>query len=60
MAVPRIRIQTKAGISTKGRILKNKKIEDESKQIAEFIGIRGPCSHSNERGCKWDCKARGS
>lgn len=43
MAVPRIRIQTKAGISTKGRVLKNRKIEDECKQIADFIGIRGPC-----------------
>ena len=43
MAVPRIRIQTKAGISTKGRILKNRKIEEECKQIADFIGIRGPC-----------------
>ena len=42
MAVPRIRIQTKAGISTKGRVLKNRKIEDECKQIADFIGIRGP------------------
>ena len=43
IAVPRIRIQTKAGISTKGRILKNRKIEEECKQIADFIGIRGPC-----------------
>lgn len=43
LAVPRIRIQTKAGISTKGRILKNRKIEEECKQIANFIGIRGPC-----------------
>lgn len=43
LAVPRIRIQTKAGISTKGRILKDRKIEEQCKQIAEFIGIRGPC-----------------
>ena len=43
LAVPRIRIQTKAGISTKGRILKNRRIEEECKQIADFIGIRGPC-----------------
>lgn len=43
LAVPRIRIQTKAGISTKGRILKNREIEEECKQIADFIGIRGPC-----------------
>ena len=43
MAVPRIRIQTKAGISTKGRIVKNNRIEEECKQMADFIGIRGPC-----------------
>jgi carbamoyl-phosphate synthase large subunit len=43
LAVPRIRIQTKAGISTKGRILKNRRIEEECKQIADFIGIKGPC-----------------
>jgi carbamoyl-phosphate synthase large subunit len=43
LAVPRIRIQTKAGISTKGRIIRNKKLESDSKQIADFIGIRGPC-----------------
>jgi carbamoyl-phosphate synthase large subunit len=43
LAVPRIRIQTKAGISTKGRILKNRRIEEECMQIADFIGIRGPC-----------------
>lgn len=42
MAVPRIRIQTKAGISTKGRIMRDRKIEEECKQIADFIGIRGP------------------
>jgi carbamoyl-phosphate synthase large subunit len=43
LAVPRIRIQTKAGISTKGRIIRDKKLESDSKQIADFIGIRGPC-----------------
>lgn len=43
LAVPRIRIQTKAGISTKGRILKNRKIEEECERIADFVGIRGPC-----------------
>jgi carbamoyl-phosphate synthase large subunit len=43
LAVPRIRIQTKAGISTKGRIVRNKKLESDSRQIADFIGIRGPC-----------------
>jgi carbamoyl-phosphate synthase large subunit len=43
LAVPRIRIQTKAGISTKGRIVRNKKLESDARQIADFIGIRGPC-----------------
>jgi carbamoyl-phosphate synthase large subunit len=43
LAVPRVRIQTKAGISTKGRVFKDRKLEEECRQIAEFIGIRGPC-----------------
>ena len=43
MAVPRIRMQTKAGISTKGKILRDIALEAECMQIAEHIGIRGPC-----------------
>jgi carbamoyl-phosphate synthase large subunit len=43
MAVPRIRMQTKAGISTKGKILRDFTLEAECMQIAEHIGIRGPC-----------------
>jgi carbamoyl-phosphate synthase large subunit len=43
MAVPRIRMQTKAGISTKGKILRDFTLEEECMQIAEHIGIRGPC-----------------
>lgn len=42
LAVPRVRIQTKAGISTKGRVFMNRRMEEECKQIADFIGIRGP------------------
>lgn len=43
MAVPRIRMQTKAGISTKGRILRDFTLEAECMQIAKHIGIKGPC-----------------
>ena len=42
-AVPRIRIETKGGISTKGKIIRNSEIEEEAMKIAEEIGIRGPC-----------------
>jgi carbamoyl-phosphate synthase large subunit len=43
IAVPRIRIQTKAGISTKGKIVRDHKLEDLCMDIANRIGIRGPC-----------------
>jgi carbamoyl-phosphate synthase large subunit len=43
MAVPRIRIQTKAGISTKGRIIQDPDLEMNCMKIAEHVGIRGPC-----------------
>lgn len=43
MAVPRIRMQTKAGISTKGRILRDPSLERDCMKIAEYIGIKGPC-----------------
>jgi carbamoyl-phosphate synthase large subunit len=42
MAIPRIRIDTKAGISVKGRIKRNSIIENQCKSIAETLGIRGP------------------
>jgi carbamoyl-phosphate synthase large subunit len=42
-AVPRIRLQTKAGISTKGKIVRNQKMEEDCMNIAKSIGIRGPC-----------------
>jgi carbamoyl-phosphate synthase large subunit len=42
-AVPRIRLQTKGGISTKGKIVRNQKMEDDCMNIAKSIGIRGPC-----------------
>jgi len=43
VAVPRIRMQTKAGISTKGRVLRDPALEMNCMKIAELIGIRGPC-----------------
>jgi carbamoyl-phosphate synthase large subunit len=43
MAVPRLRIQTKAGVSTKGRIVKDPNTESECMNIAKHVGIRGPC-----------------
>lgn len=42
-AVPRIRLQTKGGISTKGKIVRNQKMEEDCMNIAKSIGIRGPC-----------------
>ncbi|HEY7109107.1 MAG TPA: ATP-grasp domain-containing protein [Nitrososphaeraceae archaeon] len=43
IAVPRIRLQTKAGISTKGRIVRDQRIEDVCKTIAEYLKVSGPC-----------------
>lgn len=43
IAVPRIRLQTKAGISTKGRVVRDERIEDICKSIAGFLKINGPC-----------------
>ena len=42
MAIPRIRIDTKAGISVKGKIVQNSMIESLCKNTAETLGIRGP------------------
>jgi carbamoyl-phosphate synthase large subunit len=43
IAVPRIRIQTKAGISTKGKIVRDIELEENCLKIARCIRIRGPC-----------------
>ena len=43
IAVPRIRVQTKAGISTVGKIVKNEKISETCKSIAKYLKIKGPC-----------------
>ncbi|HET8858046.1 MAG TPA: ATP-grasp domain-containing protein [Nitrososphaeraceae archaeon] len=42
MAIPRIRLDTKAGISVKGKIVRNSMIENLCKNTAETLGIRGP------------------
>src|ERR687892_1081119 len=43
VAVPRIRLQTKAGISTKGRVVRDAELEITCMNIAQDAGIRGPC-----------------
>lgn len=42
-AVPRIRLQTKEGISTKGKVVHHPFLERECMKIAEAVGIKGPC-----------------
>ncbi|MGE0242808.1 MAG: ATP-grasp domain-containing protein [Nitrososphaeraceae archaeon] len=42
MAIPRIRIDTKAGISVKGKIVRNPVIENLCKNTVETLGIKGP------------------
>ena len=41
-AVPRIRLQTKDGISTRGKIVHDHRIEEDCMNIAKTLGIRGP------------------
>jgi carbamoyl-phosphate synthase large subunit len=43
IAVPRIRLQTKAGISTIGKIVKDDSISETCKSIAKYLKIIGPC-----------------
>ena len=43
IAVPRIRLETKEGISTKGRIIRNPSLEKTCMEISQELGIRGPC-----------------
>jgi carbamoyl-phosphate synthase large subunit len=43
IAVPRIRLETKAGISSKGKVVHRPDIEEICMKIAEQIGICGPC-----------------
>ncbi len=43
IAVPRIRLQTRGGISTVGKIVKDENISEKCKSIAKYLKIRGPC-----------------
>jgi carbamoyl-phosphate synthase large subunit len=43
VAVPRIRLETKAGISTKGKVVHHPQIEQSCMDIAKSVGIIGPC-----------------
>ncbi len=43
LAVPRVRVETRAGISTVGTIVKDQNISETCKSIAKYLKIRGPC-----------------
>ena len=43
IAVPRIRLQTKAGISTMGKIINDENLSETCKSIAKYLKIMGPC-----------------
>jgi carbamoyl-phosphate synthase large subunit len=43
-AVPRERVEVKAGITTKGRTVKDERMISEATEIAAALGIRGPCN----------------
>jgi len=40
--IPRIRLETKAGVSIKGKVIKNKKIEKIAEKISQKIKFTGP------------------
>ena len=42
-SIPRVRLQTRGGISTKGKIVLDKELIEESFQIAKYLNIIGPC-----------------
>ena len=42
VAVVRKRLQTKAGVSSKGEIVRDVHIENECKRMCEFLGLKGP------------------
>lgn len=41
-AVPRERLETKAGVSSKGRVERNKEIAHSCMLLAEYLGLQGP------------------
>jgi len=42
-SIPRVRLQTRGGISTKGKIVLDKELIEESFKIARYLKIIGPC-----------------
>jgi carbamoyl-phosphate synthase large subunit len=42
LAIPRIRLETKEGISTKGKVLKDGEIEGLCLEMARHLGLKGP------------------
>jgi len=43
ISVPRLRLQTRGGISTKGKIVLDEELIEESFKISKFLKIVGPC-----------------
>lgn len=43
ISIPRIRLQTKGGISTKGKVVLDKHLIDITLRIAKYLKIIGPC-----------------
>jgi carbamoyl-phosphate synthase large subunit len=50
-AIPRVRLQTKAGISTQGKIARSSELEETCMKIAKDLGIRGPCCVQMKESC---------
>ncbi len=42
LAVPRLRLETKEGISSKGRVLRDPEIERLCLEMARHVGLKGP------------------
>jgi carbamoyl-phosphate synthase large subunit len=43
-AVPRLRLETKSGVSYKGKTVRDELLIEQASQIAEKLGIIGPCN----------------
>ncbi len=42
VAVPRVRLATKEGISVKGRVVRNPEVQELCLELARFLGLKGP------------------
>ena len=42
VTVPRIRLETKAGISSKGEIIENDYIKEQCEELCRFLKLKGP------------------